>query len=79
MQDRHFKIDSFKWLKDTSLEDSDDLPEPDELATDAIAELQSAIQELNAVLAALENGNGVKAEEAELLKVAEQAGDYGSR
>jgi uncharacterized coiled-coil DUF342 family protein len=36
---------------------ADDLPEPDELATDAIAELEAAIQELNAVLAALENGN----------------------
>ena len=77
VQERHFKIDSLKWLKDTSLEDGDDLPEPEELATDAIAELQGAIDELNTVLAALENGNGVKAEEAELLKVAEPGGEYG--
>ena len=36
----------------------DDLPEPEELATDAIAELEAAVEELNAVISALENGNG---------------------
>lgn len=55
---RDYKIDGLKWLKDESLDDMDDLPEPDELATDAIAELEAAVEELNAVLAALENGNG---------------------
>jgi type I restriction enzyme M protein len=49
-------LDGFKWLKEESLEDADDLPEPEELATDAIAELQEAVEELNAVLAFLENG-----------------------
>jgi len=34
------------------------LPEPEELATDAIAELRGAVDELNGVLALLENGNG---------------------
>jgi hypothetical protein len=29
-----------------------------EYATDAIAELQGAVEELNAILALLENGNG---------------------
>jgi type I restriction enzyme M protein len=53
---RDFKLDSFKWLKDESLEDTDELPEPEELATDAIAELESAVEELNALLALLENG-----------------------
>ena len=77
MRERHFKIDSLKWLKDESLSAGDDLPEPEELATDAIAELQGAIDELNAVLTALENGNGAKAEEAELLKVAEPTSEYG--
>jgi type I restriction enzyme M protein len=56
VKDRDFKLDSFKWLKEESLEDADDLPEPEELATDAIAELEGAVQELNAVLALLENG-----------------------
>ena len=36
---RDFKLDSFKWLKDDSLEDADELPPPEELATDAISEL----------------------------------------
>lgn len=58
---RDFKLDSFKWLKEESLEDSDDLPEPAELATDAISELENAVEELEGVLKLLENGNGVKA------------------
>jgi len=53
---RDFKIDSLKWLKDESLDDGDDALEPEELATDAIAELQFAIDELNKVLSLLENG-----------------------
>jgi type I restriction enzyme M protein len=42
--------------KEESLEHADDLPEPEELATDALAELEGAVLELNAVLAFLENG-----------------------
>ena len=57
IKDRHFKIDSLKWLKDESLDDADELPEPEELATDAIAELESAVEELNAIIGLLENGN----------------------
>ena len=55
---KEFKIDSLKWLKDESLEDGDELPEPEELATDAISELESAVEQLNEILALLENGNG---------------------
>ena len=55
---RAFKLDSFKWLKDDSLEDADELPPPEELATDAISELEGAVEELNAVLVLLENGSG---------------------
>jgi type I restriction enzyme M protein len=66
---RDYKIDGLKWLRDESLDDMDDLPEPDELATDAIAELEAAVEELNAVLAALENSseNGKGVERAETL------------
>ena len=53
---KDFKLDGFKWLKDEDIEDSDELPEPEELATDAIAALEGAVEELNAVLVALENG-----------------------
>jgi type I restriction enzyme M protein len=55
---RDFKLDGFKWLKEESLEDADDLPEPEELLTDAIAELDGAVAELKQVLAMLENGTG---------------------
>jgi len=60
VKERDFKIDSLKWLKDESLDDSDELPEPEELATDAIAELEGAVEELNALIAMLENDNGVE-------------------
>ena len=43
--------------KEESLDDADDLPEPEELATDAIAELELAVEELNAILMLLENGS----------------------
>ena len=55
---RDFKLDSFKWIRDEDLEDADDLPEPEELITDALGELQEAVSELNEVLVLLENGNG---------------------
>lgn len=54
---RDFKLDGFKWLKDDSLDDGEALPEPAELVTDAIAELEGSIEELNVVMALLENGN----------------------
>lgn len=53
---RDFKLDGFKWLKDESLDDGENLPEPEELATDAISELEEAISELNQILTMLENG-----------------------
>ena len=46
---RDFKIDSLKWLKDDSL-DGDELPEPEELAADAIAELEGAVDELASII-----------------------------
>jgi type I restriction enzyme M protein len=55
IKERDYKLDSFKWLRDESLEDADELPEPEELATDAIAELQTAVEELNGILAMLES------------------------
>jgi type I restriction enzyme M protein len=56
VKDRAYKIDSLKWLKDDSLDDGNELVEPDELATDAIAELQSAVEELKRIVTLLENG-----------------------
>jgi len=54
---RDYKIDGLKWLKDDSLDDADELPEPDELATDAIAELKAAMGGLNNILSLLENAS----------------------
>jgi type I restriction enzyme M protein len=61
IKDRNYKIDSLKWLKDESLDDMDELPEPEELATDAIAELEAAVEGLNMIVTLLENGNGNEA------------------
>jgi len=54
---RGFKLDSFKWIKDDSVEDTDELPEPEELAAEAIAELEGAVADLNAALSLLEPEN----------------------
>lgn len=53
---REYKLDGFKWLKEESLEDADELPEPEELVTDAIAELEGAVEELSLILQLLEGG-----------------------
>ena len=37
----------------------DELPEPEELAADAISELEIAVEELNIILGLLENSNSV--------------------
>ncbi|WP_437593359.1 N-6 DNA methylase [Sorangium sp. So ce1000] len=57
VKERDFKLDGFKWIKEESLDDADDLPPAEELATDAIGELKETVAELNQVLALLE-GNG---------------------
>ncbi|MEY3613000.1 MAG: hypothetical protein RJB14_2722, partial [Pseudomonadota bacterium] len=41
------------WLKDDSAEDAADLPEPAVLARDALAELNGAMEELEAILVEL--------------------------
>jgi len=57
LRERDFKIDSLRWLKDDSLGDGDDLPPPEELASDAIGELEAAMEELQQVIALLEAGS----------------------
>jgi type I restriction enzyme M protein len=54
IRDRHYKLDSFKWLRDESLEDPDDLPEPEELITEAIEELKLALDDLDTIQRLLE-------------------------
>ena len=64
MKERQFKLDGFKWLKEESLDDADDLAEPEDLAGESIEELQCAVADLGKVLALLENGNGKAAEKS---------------
>ena len=45
--ERGYKIDSFKWLRDEELDDPDEILDPAELVTDAMAELQAAVIELH--------------------------------
>jgi type I restriction enzyme M protein len=45
--ERGYKIDSFKWLRDEQRDDPDEILDPSELVSDAIAELQAAVIELH--------------------------------
>jgi type I restriction enzyme M protein len=60
IKERHYKLDAFKWLRDEELDDPDELPEPEELITEAMEELQLALDDLADVQRMLE-GNGDKA------------------
>jgi len=55
---RDFNLDGLKWIKDESL-DIDDNLDPEELATNAISELESAINDLNTIITSLENHNSI--------------------
>lgn len=57
---KHYKLDSFKWLRDEELDDPDDLAEPEELITDAMEELQlalDALSEMQRLLGATEDAD----------------------
>jgi type I restriction enzyme M protein len=59
IQARHYKLDAFKWIRDEELDDPDDLPEPSELITEAMEELQLALDDLSDIQRLLEvNGGG---------------------
>jgi type I restriction enzyme M protein len=51
---RHYKLDSFKWLRDDELDDPADLPEPEELIAEAIEELRLGLEDLAGLQRALE-------------------------
>ena len=61
IKERDYKLD-ITWLKDESLEDANDLPEPQDLAAEAITELEAAIADLDDIVEQLEtsvrNGPG---------------------
>ena len=53
------RLTSWDWmLKDDSLTDAADLPAPDVLAREIIGELESALEEFNAIVVSLEGLKG---------------------
>jgi len=54
---RNYNLD-VAWLKDDSLEDGDDLPEPQDLANEAVIELEAAIKDLREIIALVETEPG---------------------
>jgi len=59
IKERGYKLD-ITWLKDESLEYSDDLPEPQDLASEAITELEAVVDDLRDIVALLEKEEGVE-------------------
>ena len=57
--ERSYKLD-ITWLKDESLESSDDLPDPQDLATESITELESFVGDLREIVALIEQEEGVE-------------------
>ena len=60
IKDRDYKLD-ITWLKDDSLEDADELPEPQDLAAEAITELEAVVDDLREIVALIEKEEGVAA------------------
>ena len=58
IQARDYKLD-VTWLKDESLEDGDELPEPQDLAAEAITELEAVVDDLREIVALVEKEEGV--------------------
>jgi type I restriction enzyme M protein len=56
---RGYKLDVI-WLKDDSLEDADELPEPQDLAADAITELEAVVDDLREIVALVEKEEAVE-------------------
>lgn len=59
IQARDYKLD-VTWLKDESLDDPDELPEPQDLAGEAITELEAIVDDLKDIVALLEREEGVE-------------------
>ena len=59
IEERGYKLD-ITWLKDESVEDIDELPEPQDLAGEAITELEAVVDGLREIVALVEKEEGVK-------------------
>lgn len=56
---RGYKLD-VTWLRDESLEDGDELPEPQDLAAEAVTELEAVIDDLKEIIELVEREEGVE-------------------
>ena len=57
--ERSYKLD-ITWLKDDSLESSDELPDPQDLAAEAITELEAVVDDLKEIVALVEKEEAVE-------------------
>jgi hypothetical protein len=48
------------WLRNESLEDCDELPEPQDLASEAITELEAVVDDLREIVALVEKEEGME-------------------
>jgi len=60
IKQRDYKLD-ITWLKDESLEDAEDLPEPQDLAAEAITELEAVVDDLREIVSLIEKEEAVAA------------------
>lgn len=59
IKEKHYKIDAFKWIRDEELDNTENVPEPEELIINAMEELQLALDQLADIQKLLEgNGDG---------------------
>ena len=61
IKSREYKLDGFKWIKDDSVDDTDELGEPEEIIAEVVTQLSAATDELNRVLKLLEKPEKVEA------------------
>jgi type I restriction enzyme M protein len=54
----HYKLDAFKWIRDEEQNDSDELPEPEEMINEAMEELQLALDDLGDIQRLLDVNGG---------------------
>ena len=59
IKERNYKLD-ITWLKDESLEDADELPEPQDLAAEAITELEAVVDDLREIVELVEKEEDVE-------------------
>jgi type I restriction enzyme M protein len=58
IRDREYRIDAFKWLRDEEGDEAEELVDPAELLSDALAQLQQAVGELERMQQLLEVSDG---------------------